>query len=157
MRTTHWITTKTWQLHCSGHGYYVIRFWSSSVSFWPIFFTNFGCVFFQCQTLFWSYLRNGWLDWCETKRKCIGGTMGTVCDLDLWPHSDLDLVCFKVKFRNSSISWVVGLVDVKWKRGELIWYWADCMNLPFDDTHELDLRVEISRSESDIHAALSQD
>ena len=58
---------------------------------------------------------------------------------------DLDLGCFKVKFRNSSISGIVGLIDVKWKGSELIWYWADCMTLPFDHTHDLDLGVEISR------------
>ena len=46
---------------------------------------------------------------------------------------------------------------MKWKRGELIWYWADCMTLPFDHIHDLDLRVEISRSQSEIHVALSQD
>ena len=34
-------------------------------------------------------------------------------------------------------------------------YWADCMTLPFDHTHDLDLGVEISRSESEI--ALSQE
>ena len=38
------------------------------------------------------------------------------------------------------------------KGSELIWYWADCMTLPFDHTHDLDLGV--SRSESEI--ALSQ-
>ena len=59
---------------------------------------------------------------------------------------------FKVKFRNSSISGIVGLIDVKWKASELIWYWADCMTLPFDHTYDLDLGV--SRSESEI--ALSQ-
>ena len=32
---------------------------------------------------------------------------------------------------------------------------ADCMTLPFDHTHDLDLGVEISRSESEI--ALSQE
>ena len=65
---------------------------------------------------------------------------------------DLDLRCFKVKFRNSPISGIVGLIDVKWKRSELIWYGADCMTLPFDHTHDhdLDLGVEISRSESEI-------
>ena len=68
---------------------------------------------------------------------------------------DLDLGCFKFKFRNSSISGIVGLIDVKWKGSELIWYWADCMTLPFDHTHDLDLGVEISRSETEI--ALSQD
>ena len=43
---------------------------------------------------------------------------------------DIDLGCFKVKFRNSSISRIVGLIDVKWKGSELIWYWANCMTLP---------------------------
>ena len=59
---------------------------------------------------------------------------------------DLDIGCFKVKFRNSSFSEIVGLIDVKW-------YWADCMTLPFDHTHDLDIGV--SRSESEI--ALSQE
>ena len=68
---------------------------------------------------------------------------------------DLDLGCFKVKFRNSSFSGIVGLINVKWKRSELIWYWADCMTLPFDHTHDLDLGVEISMSESE--RALSQE
>ena len=68
------------------------------------------------------------------------------------PH-DLDLGCFKFKFRNSSICRIVGLIDVKWKGSELIWYWAICMTLPFDHTHDLDLGV--SRSESEI--ALSQE
>ena len=66
---------------------------------------------------------------------------------------DLDLGCFKVKFRNSSLSGIVGLIDVKWKGSELIWYRANCMTLPFDHTHDLDLGV--SRSESEI--ALSQE
>ena len=67
---------------------------------------------------------------------------------------DLDLGCFKVKFRNRSTSGIVGLIDVKWKRSELIWYRADCMSLPFDHTHDLDPGVEISKSKSEI--ALSQ-
>ena len=54
-----------------------------------------------------------------------------------------------------AISGIVGLIDLKWKWSELIWYWADCMTLPFDHTHDLDLGVEISRSESEI--ALSQE
>ena len=61
---------------------------------------------------------------------------------DLTP--DLDLGCFKVKFRNSSISGIDGLIDVKWKGSELIWYWANCMTLPFDHTHDLDLGVSRS-------------
>ena len=42
---------------------------------------------------------------------------------------DLDLGCFKVKFRNSCISGIVDLIDVKWKGSELIWYHADCYDL----------------------------
>ena len=66
---------------------------------------------------------------------------------------DLDLGCFKVKFRNSCISRIFGLIDVKWKGSELIGYRADYMTLTFDHTHDLDLGV--SRSESEI--ALSQE
>ena len=66
---------------------------------------------------------------------------------------DLDLGCFKVKFRNNCISGIVGLIDVKCKGSESIGYWADYMTLPFDHTHDLDLGV--SRSESEI--ALSQE
>ena len=63
---------------------------------------------------------------------------------------DLDHGCFKVKFRNISISGILGLIDVKWKWNGLIWYWANCMTLPFDHTHDLDPAVEISRSKSEI-------
>ena len=66
---------------------------------------------------------------------------------------DLDLGCFKVKFRNSCISGVIGQIDVRWKGSELIGYWADYMTLPFDHTHDLDSGV--SRSEYEI--ALSQE
>ena len=61
----------------------------------------------------------------------------------------------KVKFRKSSISGIAGLIDVKWTRSELIWYWTDCMTLPFDHTYDPDLGVKISRSKSEI--ALSQE
>ena len=112
-------------------------------------------VFFQGQTLFWPYLRNGWSDWCETKRKCIGWILGTICDLDLWPHSWPWPWMFQgqVLKYSSSISGIVDLIDVKWKGSELIWYWTDCMSLPFDHTHDLDLGV--LRSESEI--TLSQE
>ena len=66
---------------------------------------------------------------------------------------DLDIGCFKVKFRNSS--GIVGLIDVKWKWNGLIWYWADCRTLPFDHTLDLDPGVDISRSKSEI--TLSQE
>ena len=117
-------------------------FWSNFVEncYFGKFSSKFSDVFFQGQTLFWPYLRNGWSDWCETKRKCIGWTLGTIYDLDV------DLGCFKVKFRNSSISGIVGLIDVKWKGSELIWYWTDYLTLPFDHTHDLDLGVSRSKS-----------
>ena len=75
--------------------------------------------------------------------------------LTLYLTHDLDLGCFKVIFRNNSISGIAGLIDVKWKRSELIWYWADCMTLPLDHIHDPDPGVEISSSESEI--ALSQE
>ena len=80
---------KTWQLYCPSHGYNMIRFWRSSVGkfYFGKFSLKISDVFFQGQTLFWPYLRNGWSDWCETKRKCIGWILGTICDFDLWPHS----------------------------------------------------------------------
>ena len=60
---------------------------------------------------------------------------------------DLDLRCFKVKFRNNCISGIIGLIDVKLKGSELIGYWADYMTLPFDHTHDLDLGVSRSKTE----------
>ena len=71
------------------HGYYLIRFWRNSVEncYFGKFSLNISDVFFQGQTLFWPYLRNGWSDWCETKTKCIGWILGTICNIDLWPHS----------------------------------------------------------------------
>ena len=72
---------------------------------WKFFFCP--DVFFQGQTLYWTYVRNGWSDWCETKRRCIGWILGKLCDLDLspdlwpWPRS------FKVKVWNSLI-WGMG-------------------------------------------------
>ena len=66
---------------------------------------------------------------------------------------NIDLGCFKVKFRNSCISGIVGRIDVNLKGSELIRYWTDYMTLLFDHTHHLDLGV--SRSESEI--AVSQE
>ena len=107
-------------------------------------------VFFQGQTLFWPYLRNGWSDWCERKGCASVGYWVQYVTLTFDLTLDLDLGYFMVKCRNSSISGIVGVIDVKWKRGQLLWYWADCVTLPFDHTHDLDLGVEISRSESEI-------
>ena len=63
-------------------------------------------------------------------------------EYNMWPWPfylthDLDLVYFNVKFRNSCISGIVGLIDLKWKGSESMGYWADCMTLPFDHIHNL--------------------
>ena len=50
---------------------------------------------------YWTYLRNGWSDWCETKRSCIGWILGELLYVTLTfdlTH-DLDLSFFKVKFQ----------------------------------------------------------
>ena len=69
------------------HVYYLIRFWQNSVGnfFGAKFFLKIWMWFFQGQTLFWTYVRSGWSDWCETKRKCIGWKLDILCDLNLWP------------------------------------------------------------------------
>ena len=159
IRTTQRITAKLG--NAPSHGYYLIKLWRSSVGncYFGKFSLKISDVFFQGQTLFWPYRRNGWSDWCETKMKCIGwilGTicdriLGTICDLDLWPHSWSWHWLFQGQI--SKKLYLVGLIDVKWKAIELIWYWADCMTLPFDHTHDLDLGVSMSESE----LALSQE
>ena len=58
---------------------------------------------------------------------------------------------FEIALSQELLVWI----DVKWKWNGLIWYWGDCMTLPFDHTHDLDHGVEISRSKSEM--ALSQE
>ena len=148
------------KLYCYSHAYYLFRFLRNSVGFFffffiflRIFFKNFGCVFSTPNTFL--VISQEWLVELMWNKK-------EVHQLDIWytmwlwtlnlTH-DLDLWCCLVKFWNSCISGVVGLIDLKWKGSELIRYWADLMNLPFDLTHDLDL--EVSRSEFEI--ALSQE
>ena len=50
------------------------------------FFQYCRCKFFFSQTSYWPYLRNGWSDCSETKRRCIDWRQGQLCDLDLLPH-----------------------------------------------------------------------
>ena len=93
-----------------------------------VFLFNILNEFFQVQMLYWSYLRNGWSDWREMKSKYRLDTGSTLWP---WPHHDLDLEFFKVKFWNSSISVSVGLNNLKRKRSKSTGYWT----LPFDHTH----------------------
>ena len=112
--------------------------------FLQIFFKNFECVFSRSNTIL--AISQEWLVRLMWNEKEVHWVQYVILTLDL-PH-DLDLGCFKVKFRNSSTCRIVGLIDVKWKGSDLMWYWANCMTLPFDHTHDLDLGV--SRSESEI-------
>ena len=120
--------------------------------FWQTFFKHFGCVFPRSNTilaisqewlvrLMWNEKEVHWLD--------------TGYNMWHWPFTSLVTFTLDVSRSNFEIAifGIVGLIDVKWKGSESIWYWADCMTLPFDHTHDLDLGV--SRSESEI--ALSQE
>ena len=120
---------------------------------WANFLQKFWMCFFKVQHYFGHI--PGMVGRIDVKRKgsALVGCWVQYVTLTFDLTHDLDLGCFKVKFRNSSISRIVGLIDVKWKGSELIWYRANCMTLPFDHTHDLDLGV--SRSESEI--ALSQE
>ena len=147
---------KTWHLYCPSHGYYLVGFWRSSVGncYFGKFSLKISDVFFQGQTLFWPYLRNVRLMWNEKEVH----RLDTGHNMWPWPLTSLMTLTLDVSrsnFEISSYSGIVGLIDGKWKRSELIWYWADCMTLPFDHTHDLDPGVEISRTESEI--ALSQE
>ena len=70
-------------------------------------FLKISDVIFQGQTLYWSYPRNGWSDWCETKKRCISWILCELYDLDHDLFHCLDVGFFKVKFQNSCISDIV--------------------------------------------------
>ena len=117
--------------------------------FWQIFFKKFGCVFSRSNTIL--DISQEWLVRLMWNEKEVH-RLHTGYKMRRWPLTSLMTLTLEVKFRNSSIS---GLIDVKWKRNKLIWYWADCMTLPFDHTHDLDPGVEISSQSCEI--ALSQE
>ena len=110
-----------------------IYIWSCLLSdwiFWEIlldtFFAKFSFkiadVIFQCQTLYRTYLRNGWSDRCEMT----------------WP------ITLTFDFSRSNFKLVVPqelLSDVKHEESKSVRYWTDCMVSPFDHTHDLDLEV----------------
>ena len=123
--------------------------WNSwKLLFWQIFIKNFWCVFFL------PYLSKGQSNWYATKKKSICWILGIICDLNLSLHSWHWPWMFQGQIsKNSCISEIAGLIDVKWKGHKSKGYWAHCMTLTFDHTHDLDLGV--LRSESEI--ALSQE
>ena len=55
---------------------------------------------------------------------------------------DLDLRCFKVKFRTSCISGIIGLSDVKRKVSRLVGYWADYITFTFTTPMTLTLEFQ---------------
>ena len=77
------------------------------------------------------------------KRK-VGALVGYI--MGPWPLTSLMTLTLDVSRSNFEIalSGIVALIDVKWKGSDLIWYWADCMTLPFDHTHDHDLGVSMS-------------
>ena len=116
------------------------------------FFANFlwkvwMCFFKVKHSLYWTYLRNGWYDWCETKRSCIGWILGELCDLDHWPHPWPWPLIFQGQILKDLYLRNCYLIDVKQKESKSIRYRGDCMVLPFDHTHELDLVISRSKFE----------
>ena len=115
-------------------------------------------VFYQGQTLYWTYLRNGWSDWCETKRRCIGWILGELCDLDLWPHPWPWPCSFKVKVLNSLI-WGIwgGGADWHGTKGMLVNHDRDCdlwitmvgwVDVPYSDWCDFGRRRAVNISSS---------
>ena len=120
--------------------------------FLQIFFKYFGCVFSRSNTilaisqewlvrLMWNEKEAHWLD--------------TGYNMWPWPLTSLMTLTLDVSRSNFEIALPTELLVwlMLWKGSDLIWYLANCMTLPFDHTHDLDLGV--SRSESEI--ALSQE
>ena len=114
---------KTFQLCCPSHGHYLIRFWGNSVEncYFGKFSLKISDLFFQGQTLFWPYLRNGWSDWCETKREYIGWILGTMYDLDRWPSLmtltlDVSRSNFEIALSPELLVWLM------WNEKEVSWY-----------------------------------
>ena len=103
-------------------------------------FKHFGCAF-QSQALLWPYLRNGWFNWCETIRKCIGWILGMLCDLDLGLHSKPWSWIFQGKLSKYSQEFLVWLM---WNEtgSELIRYWAECITFPLTTPMNLTLKFQ---------------
>ena len=107
--------------------------------FLHFFFQNFRCLFSKDKHSI-CHISGIVLHWLDT-----GWT--------IWPGPlnspmTLTLQFFKVKFQNSCISGIIGLIDVTWKGSESISYWAAYMTMPFDHIHDLDLEVSRSNFET---------
>ena len=116
--------------------------------FWQSFVKNSWCVFSRSKIILAT--SQEWLVWLMWNENEVHW-LDTGYNMWTWPLTSLMTLTMDVPRTNFEIA--VGLIDVKWKGSELIGYWADYMTLPFDHTHDLDLRV--SRTEPEI--ALSQE
>ena len=85
------------------------------------FLKNFRMCFFKVKHYFCHI--SGMLDTIDVKRKgsALGGYWVQYVTLTFGLTHVLDRGCFMVKFLNSSISGIVGLIDVKLKK-EVSWY-----------------------------------
>ena len=125
---------------------YILEEFCWKFVFTKFFSENFGCVF-QCKTLYWTYLRNGWSNWWETKKKFIGWILAKLCDLYLWPHTWPWPLIFQSKISKYLYLRNWYLIDVKQIETKSIRCWADHMVLTFGHTHDLDLAVSRSKFE----------
>ena len=83
-------------------------------------------VFFQGQTLFWPYLRNGWFDWCEKKRSALVGHWVQYMTLTFDLTHDFDLGVSrsgseKLYLRNGAANW--WWTKRMWVIHSWPWYW----------------------------------
>ena len=112
--------------------------------------------------LFWNLFCWFFSQICCFSVKCyIGNILGKLGSVDKWKGSLIGCWVnfitfafdhppwswpwiFKVKYWNSCISGMGGLIDVEWKRSKWIGCWADYMTLTFDHTLYLDLGLSRS-------------
>ena len=108
---------------------------------------KFCIVFFQSQTLYWTYIRNDSFDWCHTNKRYIKWILGKLCDLDLWPHLRPWSLISQGQFSKKLYLRNWYLTDVKQKESISIRYWTNSMVLPLDHTRDPDLVVLRSKLE----------
>ena len=94
---------QTWQHYGPSHGYYLIRFWRSSVGncyFCKIFFKKFGCVFSRSNTIL--AISQEWLVrlmWNEKEMH----RLDTGYNMWPWPLTSLMTLTLELKFQGQSL------------------------------------------------------
>ena len=87
---------------------------------------------FQGQILKKSWLRNGMPNWHGTKGMWVAWMLDPCCDFQLWPHPWPWPWIFNVKFWNSCIPWMGGLIDMERKGYESIGCYTCYLSSSFD-------------------------